>query len=68
MVSLFVDNYELSVEQARDIADVVKSQFDKMVGQAADRILERRFGEKLSRRENDTEAKTYLYRQLSYPM
>lgn len=49
VVSLFVDNYELSVEQARDIADVVKSQFDKMVGQAADRILERRFGEKLSR-------------------
>ena len=55
VISLFVSNYGLSQEQAFEIADLVTSQFDNMVGQAADRILERRFGTKPSREAQKTD-------------
>ena len=55
MISLFVSNYGLSQEQAFEIADLVTSQFDNMVGQEADRILERRFGAKPGREAQKTD-------------
>ena len=55
VVSLFVSNYGLSQEQAFEIADLVTSQFDNMVGQAADRIIERRFGAKPNRDTQKTD-------------
>ena len=55
VVSLFVSNYGLSQEQAFEIADLVTSQFDNMVGQAADRIIERRFGAKPGREAQKTD-------------
>ena len=55
VISMFVSNYGLSQEQAFEIADLVTSQFDNMVGQAADRIIERRFGEKPGREAQKTD-------------
>lgn len=56
VISMFVSNYGLSQEQAFEIADLVTSQFDNMVGQAADRIIERRFGAKPGREVQKTDA------------
>lgn len=56
VISMFVSNYGLSQEQAFEIADLVTSQFDNMVGQAADRIIERRFGAKPGREAQKTDA------------
>lgn len=55
VVSLFVSNYGLSKTQAHEIADVVTSQFDNMVSQAANRIIERRFGAKPNRAAQKTD-------------
>lgn len=55
VISMFVYNYGLSHEQAFEIADLVTSQFDNMVGQAADRIIERRFGSKPGREAQKTD-------------
>lgn len=55
VISMFVSNYGLSQEQAFEIADLVTSQFDNMVGQAADRIIERRFGAKPGREAQKTD-------------
>ena len=55
VVSLFVSNYGLSQEQAHEIADVVTSQFDNMVSQAANKVIERRFGAKPGREAQKTD-------------
>lgn len=61
VISLFTKNYGLSTEKAAEIADLVTSQFDNMVGQAADKLLERRFGDKpKTKQEKATEVEKLI--------